>query len=145
MHENTISISIGNNVSSALLQFDFATEYLSQPEKYEYERDVYLSIPTSKINFIIDNFHDVDLLNIKFDELREKEINNNITEFEKILLYDVLEKRILEFPNPYLPSDHEKGMEIIRRYNLIEGKESRRNHKNGFRKKSWFNLFSWPS
>ena len=140
MYRNAISISHGSIIHS-VLHFDFATEYLSQEEEevYTYENEV-CPIPFSEMNSIIKNFNDVDFLNIKFDELRKKEIDNKITEFEKILLYEILEKRILEFPNPHLPSDHKKGMEIIKRYNLIEEKES---NKNESKKKNWFNLSSW--
>ena len=149
MYRNAISISPGNNVGS-VLSFDFTIGYLSREEQkeqnvhvaYEYENDSSL-MPFSEINFIIENFHDVDFLNKKFNELREKEIDNKITTFEKILLYDILEKRILEFPNPHLPSDHEKGMEIIKRYNLIEEKETDEDNGNESKKKNWFKLFSW--
>ena len=133
MDNSAISISPGNNISS-VLPFASTTEYLPQKKQqekkvfviYEYENDSF-PIPYSEINSIIKNFQDIDFLNAKFDELREKEIDNKITNFEKILLYDILEKI----------------MEIIKRYNLIEKKEARENKEDNSKKKSWFNLFSW--
>ncbi|MDE0118527.1 MAG: hypothetical protein OXM55_00775 [Bdellovibrionales bacterium] len=142
MYENTISILSGSSISSGLF-FDFSAKFPSEKEEDIDENKIYLPIPYSEINSIFEKFHDIDFLNAKFDELKEKEIDNKITDFEQFLLYDILEKRILEFPNPYLPSDHEKGMAIIKRYNLIEEKEPERKNNNGTKKKSWFNLFSW--
>ncbi len=77
-------------------------------------------LPTANhMNFIIRNWDNLDRLNEKFNELREKEINNSISKFEKSLLQDVLKKRILDFPNPYLPSDHEEAIEMSKKYGIF--------------------------
>ena len=71
------------------------------------------------ISFIIRNWDNLDCLNEKFNELKEKESNNTISEFEKSLLNDVLKKRILEFPNPYLPLDYKEAIEMNRKYGIL--------------------------
>ena len=72
----------------------------------------------------------MDKLNEKFDELWEKEKEEKISEFEEYLLYNVVEKRILEFPNPYLPEDHEEGMKLVEKYSQIKRKFNRKYKEN---------------
>ena len=99
----------------------------------------YDNLPTSNhMNFIIRNWDDLDCLNEKFNELREKEINNTISEFEKSLLRDVLKKRILEFPNPYLPLDYKEAVEMSRKYRVLKTE----NNKGISKIKKVFNIFS---
>ena len=78
-------------------------------------------------NFIIKNWDSLDCLNEKFNELREKEINNTISAFEKSLLRGALKKRILEFPNPYLPLDHKEAVEMSRKYGILKKEDNIRN------------------
>ena len=93
--------------------------------KNGYTKD-YDNLPTANhMNFIIRNWDDLDCLNEKFNELREKEINNTISEFEKSLLKDVLKKRILEFPNPYLPLDYKEAVEMSRKYGILKKKDNK--------------------
>ena len=103
----------------------------------------YDNLPTANhMSFIIRNWDDLDCLNEKFDELREKEINNAISEFEKSLLKDVLKKRILEFPNPYLPFDYEEGQKAIRKYKVLEREFNRKyGDKSKLRKR--LKISSW--
>ena len=99
----------------------------------------YDNLPTANhMNFIISNWDDLDCLNEKFNELREKEINNTISEFEKSLLRDVLKKRILEFPNPYLPLDYKEAVEMSRKYGVLKTE----NNKGISKIKKVFNIFS---
>ena len=84
----------------------------------------------SYVNFLTENWNNVDKLNEKFNELRRKEIEEKITGLEKYLLYDVIEKRILEFPNPYLPKDYESGMKLVEKYLQIERKFDRKYKRN---------------
>ena len=106
------------------------SDFLSIISKSEME--YFLSLK-SELNFILERFHDISFLTEKFDELREKEINNTLTGFERILLYEVIEKRILEFPNPYLPSHHEKAENVIKKLDSLEKsfnkKYKKKNHK----------------
>ena len=100
----------------------------SQPQFFSEWRDFktglpkeYDNLPTAHhMSFIIRNWDDLDCLNEKFNELREKEINNTISEFETSLLKDVLKKRILEFPNPYLPLDYKEAVEMSRKYGILK-------------------------
>lgn len=99
----------------------------------------YDNLPTSNhLNFIIRNWDDLDCLNEKFNELREKENNNTLSEFEKSLLRDVLKKRILEFPNPYLPLDYKEAVEMSRKYGVLKTE----NNKGISKIKKVFNIFS---
>ena len=99
----------------------------------------YDHLPTAThMSFIIRNWNDLDCLNEKFNELREKEINNTLSEFEKSLLKDVLKKRILEFPNPYLPLDHKEAVEMSRKYGILKREGNRKISKI----KKMLNIFS---
>ena len=99
----------------------------------------YDHLPTAThMSFIIRNWNDLDCLNEKFNELREKEINNTLSEFEKSLLRDVLKKRILEFPNPYLPLDHKEVVEMSRKYGILKREGNRKISKI----KKMLNIFS---
>ena len=81
----------------------------------------YDNLPTeTHMSFIDRNWGNLDCLNEKFDELREKEINNTISEVEKSILKDVLKKRILEFPNPYLPLDYKESVEMSKKYGILK-------------------------
>ena len=120
MYENVISILPGNESYTPSLSFD-PIETSSLLKKNDSKEDIYLSSP-SEINSIIDNFYNLDFLNEKFDELREKEINQKITEFEKFLLYEIIEQRIADFPNPYLPSDHKEAMDAVKKFKSLERK-----------------------
>ena len=109
--------------------------------KKEGERKEYEYLPEeTHINFINRNWDNVDKLNEKFNELRRKEIEEKITMFEKCLLYDVIEIRILEFPNPYLPKDHEEGMKLVEKYSRIEKRFDRKYKRNRISK--LFNMIS---
>ena len=86
----------------------------------------YDHLPTvNHMDFIIKNWNNLDCLNEKFDELREKEINNELNEIEKSLLKNVLKKRILEFPNPYLPLDHKEAVEMSRKYGILDKEDDK--------------------
>ena len=141
MPENIISILPQKNQSIHSLLFDFENISLFQKEDHVMKDNIYLS-PFSEINSIIENFDDLDFLNKKFHELRKKEIDEHITEFEKILLYDIIEKRILEFPNPYLPKDHKRAKEISNRYLRLE-REFDRKYKKRNLKHLFGTMFSW--
>ena len=142
MRENTISISHGDKLSPILFSFE------PSPLKKEETADVYVDktgilLSNSEMASIIRNFNNFDFLNEKFDELREKEMEGTLTAFEKSLM-DVVVKKILELPNPYRPPDHEKGMALVRKYDLIEEKEAKEKKARLFQKRGWFNiLFSW--
>ncbi len=71
------------------------------------------------INYISRNWNNLDSLNAKSDELREKEKENTITEFEKCLLYDIIRNRILEFPNPYASPDYDEAIALSKKYEVI--------------------------
>ena len=138
MNENVISILPGSDSYILLLSFD-SIETSSLPRENNIKEDIYFSLP-GEINAIINNFYNLDFLNEKFDELREKEIDKKITEFEKFLLYEIIEKRIADFPNPYLLSDHKEAMDAVKKFKTLE---------RNFNKKSKLNkrlgLFSWLS
>ena len=121
MSENIISILPGNNKPSPALFFDLENIPLSYREEDIIKDDIYPFLP-SEIHSILENSDNLDFLTAKFHKLREKEIDGHITDFEKILLYDIIEKRILEFPNPYLPKDHEQAMKARSRYLLLKKK-----------------------
>ena len=92
------------------------------------------------LNFIIQNWYNLDSLNDKYYELNEKKMNNTISPFEKELLYSVLKTRILEFPNPHLPLDYEESKQITKEYKLLKKKMKERSSKK------LFNIFfSWLS
>lgn len=124
MNKNTIPFLLSNHSYSSSLYFDFK-ENLPHPEnRINVDNDsikIYISL-TSDINTVMENFDNLDFLNMKFNQLREKELDNKITELEKMLLYDIIEKRILEFPNPYLPINNQKTEEIKNKYLLLEKK-----------------------
>lgn len=67
----------------------------------------------------------VDFFEKKFDELKEKEMKNTLTEFEENFLYQVIEKRLLEFPNPFLPRDHKELMATKNEYRTVVNKFER--------------------
>ena len=141
MLENVFSISSNN--ASPILPFIFESqESINLKEKYKtnQEEDIYY-FPKNQISQISNNLNDLSFLLEKFDELREKEINGNITEFEQILLYEVIEKQISDFPNPHLPSDHEEATTAIKSFKLLK----RQNNKKYKNKKTsgLFSLFSW--
>lgn len=135
MSDNIIFILPGNNKPVPTLFFDLENTPLSQREVGIIKDDIYPFL-LSAINSVIENFDNLDFLNKKFDELREKETEGHITTFEKFLLYEIIEKRILEFPNPYLPKDHDRAMEISNRYLRLE-----REFDKKYKKRSWKNLF----
>ena len=142
MHKNTISILNDDKLSPVLLSFK------PSPLETKKVEDVYVDragilLSNSEMASIIRNFNNFDFLNEKFDELREKEMEGTLTAFEKSLM-DVVVKKILELPNPYRPPDHEKGMALVRKYDLIEEKEAKEKKARLFQKRGWFNiLFSW--
>ena len=131
MYNNVIQFS-QTDQSSDLLFLEWRKFKISKTKEYD-------NLPsTNHMNFIIKNWHNLDCLNEKFNELREKEINNIISEFEKTLLKDVLKKRILEFPNPYLPPDHKKAIQMSKKYGILKKEKS----KVIFKIKEIFNIFS---
>ena len=87
-------------------------DYYTEPDHYETLAIKYLSS-------IQKNWDSVDFFEKKFDELKEKEMNGSLSEFEKKILYKVIEKRLLDFPNPFLPSDHEEIKQTKSEYQLI--------------------------
>ena len=140
MPENIIFILPGNKKYAPEFLFDFKDTFKSALFQ-KTEKDEYFST-ASDLNIVIENFDNLDFLNKKFHELRKKEIDEHITEFEKILLYEVIEKRILEFPNPYLPKDHKRAMEISNRYLRLE-REFDRKYKKRNLKHLFGAMFSW--
>ena len=143
MYENTILVLSNNPSYSPMLYFDFA-EDLSQPKDYTDVSDtidMYLSL-TSDINIVMEKFDNLEFLSMKFNELREKELDNKITSLEKNLLYDIIEKRILEFPNPYWPINHKKTEKIKNKYLLLE-KEFDKKYKIKKRNRLFNIMFSW--
>ena len=78
----------------------------------------------------------------KFDELREKERNGNISNFEQIL-YEIIEKKIPDLPNPHFPSDHEEAINAINNFQVLK-KQYNKKYKTKKLSKL-FNLFSWLS
>ena len=110
---NTIQIS-----QTGQSQAQFFSDWRDFKNGFKKEYD---NLPTAHhMSFIIRKWDDLDCLNEKFNELREKEINNTISEFEKSLLKDVLKKRILELPNPYLPLDYKEAVEMSRKYGILK-------------------------
>ena len=107
-------------------------------------RDSYDDLPTANhMSFIIRNWDDLNCLNEKFDELREKEIDNIISDFERDLMRNLLEKRISEFPNPHLPSDHKDAMDAIEKFRFLEGKLNKKTKYKNKKLSGLFGLFSW--
>ena len=147
MHENTIPFLLSNHSYSPALSFDFE-ENLSPSkgrivsiDENNDSIEMYLSL-TSDLNAVIENFDNLDFLNMKFHELRKKELDNKITQSEKMLLYEVIEKRILEFPNPYLPKNNKKTEEIKSKYLLLEKKIDRK-YKTKKRNRLFNIISSW--
>ena len=139
MLENVFSISSKDTSSILPLIFE-KPESRVFPEKVNtsQEENIYY-FPVNEISQISNNLNDLNFLIEKFDELREKEINGNITGFEQTLLYEVIEKKISEFPNPHLPSDHEEAITAIKSFKLLKRKNNKKNKKlTGL-----FSLFSW--
>ena len=141
MLENVFSIS-SNNASSFLPFIFERQESINQKEQYQtkQQEDIYY-FPINEISQISNNLNDLSFLLEKFDELREKEVNGTITGFEQILLYEVIEKKISDFPNPHLPLDHEEAITAIKSFKLLK----RQNNKKYKNKKlsGLFSLFSW--
>ena len=97
----------------------------------------------NEVDSITENLNDIEFLNEKFDDLREKEINNTLTELEKILLSTV-EERILEFPNPYLPSDYKDGINTIKRIDALEKRFGKKHSQKSNKRRTIFRIiFSW--
>ena len=133
MPENSFSISSNNTTSILPFIFD-PPEIIDSREEYnksEYE------IPINEISQIYNNLNNLSFLIDKFDELREKEINGNITSFEQILLHEVIEKKILDLPNSHLPSDHEEAISAINNFQMLK------RQYNPKKLSRLFNLFSW--
>ena len=129
MNKNIIDISRRSEKHIPEFLFGFEKVSLFQIKDDTVAKDdVYLA-PSSDIDSIAKNFYNLDFLTAKFHELREKEIDGHITDVEKILLYDIIEKRILEFPNPYLPKDHEQAMKARSRYLLLKKKFKKQSRK----------------
>jgi len=84
--------------------------------------DHYDSFSIRYISSLLKNWNNVDFFEKKFDELKEKEMNNTLTKFEEKFLYEVIEKKLLDFPNPFLPKDHEELMKTKSEYKTIVNK-----------------------
>ena len=89
---------------------------------------------------IYENANDIDFLNKRFDELRERQIDNTITNFEKFLLY-VIEDRISKLPNPLMDEEHKKAMDEVRKFNLLKTQFNQK-YKSKLTRR-FFSLFSW--
>ena len=87
-------------------------DYYTEPDHYE-------TLAVKYLSSIQKNWDNVDFFENKFDELKKKEMNGSLNEFEKTILYKVIEKRLLDFPNPFLPSDHEEIKQTKSEYKLI--------------------------
>jgi len=87
-------------------------DYYTEPDRYE-------TLTIKYMSSIMKHWDNVDFFERKFDELKEKEMSNTLAEFEKKLLYEVVEKRLLEFPNPFLPKDYEKLMSTKGEYKRV--------------------------
>ena len=129
MRKNTISISHDDKSSPVLLAFKPSPLDTKKVEDVYFDKAGIL-LSNSEMTSIIRNFNNFDFLNEKFDELREKEMEGTITAFQKSLM-DVVVKKILELPNPYRPPDHEKGMALVIKYDLIERSELTENLRRG--------------
>ncbi len=132
MHDSTIQMLS----SGQFLNQKFYRESIKEEDNL----DNYDRLPIDHDSFINNNWNDLSLLNEKFYELREKEKNGDITDHEKNLLYNVIEKRILEFPNPYLSSDHKKNKEAMGQYLSLEREFYKNRKKSGL-----FRLAKWLS
>ena len=88
-------------------------DYYTKPDRYE-------TLTTKYMASIMKHWGDMDFFEKKFDELKEKEMDGSLSELERIILYKVIEKRLLAFPNPFLPSDHEEIMQTKSEYKLIK-------------------------
>lgn len=126
MYKNVISIS---SINVSFIPIIFDAQKNTKLLEHDVDQENIYSVPSNEISHIFDNLDNLDFLQEKFDELREKEIDGNITEFETILLYEIIEKQILKFPNPHLPLDHDEAIKAVKKFQTIE-KQLKRRHKN---------------
>ena len=86
---------------------------------YYTKSDHYETLTIKYLSSIQKNWDNIDFFEKTFDKLKEKEVNGSLSKLEKNILYKVIEKRLLEFPNPFLPSDHEEIKQTKSEYKLI--------------------------
>ena len=60
----------------------------------------------------------------KFDELQYKKVTDGLTPSETEVL-EIVEQRLLEFPNPFLPKDHAEGITLKKSFNTLAFKIDR--------------------
>ena len=134
MDENVITISDNTEYNSSLLfdmeshsnvtQSQDISNYLifrdfKDKEYYSKEWDRYEALATKYILPFEKNWNDVKFFEEKFDELKEKEMNETLSEFEKTFLYEIVDKRLLAFDNPFLPKDHKELMATKNEYRSV--------------------------
>ena len=130
MHEGTILISFDESHSYLLfdvtdrkdvfrVQDENVVRDFMDREYYSKEWDRYEAQATEYILPFEKNWNDVKFFEEKFDELKEKEMNGTLSEFEKKLLYEVVDKRLLAFDNPFLPKDHTELMAAKNEYRAV--------------------------
>ena len=140
MHERTIKIlSNKSNKSNSSLLFDVTGSHavskvqnenivrdFMDKEYYPKEWDGYLDKNTERILEVVKNWNDIDFFEDKFDELKEKEMAGELTNFEKKLLYEIIDSRLLDFPkgpeNPFFPNDYEQLMVTKNEYKSVVNK-----------------------
>lgn len=96
--------------------------------------------PESEIYSFYEYANDIDFLNKKFDELKEKEIDGTITNFEKVLLH-IVETQILKLPNPLVDQEHKEAMEEVKKFQLLKSQFNQKYSSRLINKLS--GLFSW--
>lgn len=135
--ENFSSISIIEEPNTSLDVFEIGDSNMMKIKTFIIE-DIFPN--NNEIYSIYENANNIDFLNKRFDELRERQIDNTITNFEKFL-FSVIEERILKLPNPLIDEEHKKAMDEVKKFNLLKTQFNQKYKSRLTRKFS--SLFSW--
>ena len=115
----------GNHSVSKVQNKNIARDFMDK-EYYPKEWDRYLDKKTECILEITKNWDNISFFENKFDELKEKEIEKELTDFEKKLLYEIIDPRLLSFPkgpeNHFFPNDYEELMATKNEYKSVVNK-----------------------
>lgn len=137
MHEQTIQFlpdttnpvllfDVMDNPSVSKVQNENIVRDFMDKDYFPKEWDRYLDTTTERIMEIVKNWDDIHFFEDKFDELKEKEVEKGLTDFEKQLLYDIIDPRLLAFPkgpeNPFFPKDYEQLMATKNEYKSVVNK-----------------------
>ncbi len=120
LFDTTNSLTIAQRQSENIVR-DFMDE-----EYYSKEWDCYLDTKTECILEIEKNWDNISFFENKFDELKAKEVEIGLTDFEKQLLYEIIDPRLLAFPkgpeNSFFPDDYKQLIATKNEYKSVVSK-----------------------